>query len=131
MGSGPFIETSPCVNVESAGLEFVQRSRPIILEQPRQRAIREDAPVCLAAWAVVRLVVRVANPLYGGFADWTRLAKSTVHSHARPKRGDFFRKVIPVLSSETVDPLDERFTRGGVKPLCLVFCQFVREGQRR
>src|SRR6476661_5581760 len=46
-------------------LHFVDRSRPILLEEPRHRPVGQQSPVRLTSRAVVRLVVRVSNPLHG------------------------------------------------------------------
>ena len=77
-------------------LKIIEMSRPIILEQARQRAVGQDSAVRLAAGAVVGLVVGVADPLHGRTADGTGLAKPAVHGHAGTKRGHLLGPASPV-----------------------------------
>src|ERR1700761_4890215 len=63
---------------------------PIVLEQTRERAIREQAPAGLAARAVVRLVVSVANALHQRPTDGARLAETAMHRHFGTKGGHLF-----------------------------------------
>src|SRR5260370_21680266 len=73
-----------CPDRSSAADFFVhllQGARPIFSQQPRQRTIGEEPPLGLALRAVVRLVIRVANPLYCRAADWARLTESSMHGH--------------------------------------------------
>ena len=103
----------------TGALQLVERSRPIIFQQPRQRAVGEDAASGLAARAVVGLVVGVADPLYGGAADRARFAEPAVDGHARAERRDFLGKAVAGLGAESLDPFEENLTRGGIEPLDL------------
>src|SRR6516225_8253946 len=43
--------------------QLLQRAWPIVLEQPAQRTVGEQLAAGLAAWAVVRLVLGIDDPL--------------------------------------------------------------------
>ena len=60
-------------------LDVVDGARPVVLEQAGHRAVGQNAAARLAARAVVRLVVGVADPLDGRAADRTRLPEAAVH----------------------------------------------------
>src|SRR4029078_9594433 len=62
---------------------LVKRARPVVLEQPRQRAIGQQAAAGLALRAVVALVVGVDNVLDQRTANRTRLLEAGVHPHLR------------------------------------------------
>src|SRR4029078_8640718 len=70
---------------------FVDRSRPIVAQKPRQGSVRQDAPVGLALSAVVGLVFPVADALYRLAADGTRMAEFAVNGEIRAKRRDVAR----------------------------------------
>src|SRR5262249_1022739 len=75
-------------------LHLLERARPIRLQQSRQRAVREQTAVGLAAGAVIGLVVGVDDALHRRAADRTRLAEAAMHGHLRTERGDLLRKAI-------------------------------------
>src|SRR5262245_13687566 len=55
---------------------------PIFPQQPAQRAIRKHFAPGLAAWAVIDLVFRIADPLHQRPAHGARLPEAPVHRHA-------------------------------------------------
>src|SRR5437764_10677341 len=63
----------------TALLQFLDALGPVILEETRQRAVGQHFAVCLAARAVVRLVLRVNDALDGATTDGTRLAVPPMH----------------------------------------------------
>src|SRR5579863_3783219 len=73
-------------------LQFLERARPIVPEEPRKRPVGEQSAASLAGRAVVRLVRRVADTLDGGLADRAGLAVPYVSGHARPERRDLLRE---------------------------------------
>src|SRR5690606_33807294 len=56
---------APC----SIALELVEGLGPALLQEARERSVREELAARLALRAVVRLVVRVADALHGRAAD--------------------------------------------------------------
>src|ERR1700675_2445892 len=92
--------------------ELVDRARPILLQQSRQGAVREQLPVGLAARAIIRLIVGVPNALYGRTTDRAWLTELAVHSHLFAEGSDFGWKVALRLLAQPVRPLDQRFTCG-------------------
>src|SRR5579872_5576132 len=89
------------------GLELFDRARPVILEEPRERAIREHAPTGLAARAVVGLILGIADTLHGRAADRAGLAEAAVNGHLRAKRSDFLRELITRLRPQSCCPFDQ------------------------
>src|SRR5205085_9035804 len=83
---------------------FFDGSRPIVLEQPRQRAIGEQLAAGLTARAVVTLVFGVHDPLDRCPTGSARLSKSTVNGHVRTKGGDFFREPLRCFISQSLRP---------------------------
>ena len=67
-------------------LQLLERPRPVVLEQPRQRAIGQQLAAGLAGRTVVRFVRGVANALHRRAAHRTRLAVAAVHGHPVAKR---------------------------------------------
>ena len=104
--------TSSCRCCVSALVDFgfplLDRPRPVVLEQPRQRAVGEQLAARLAAGAVVRFVVGVANPLHRRAAHGARLAEATVDGHLGVKGGHLFGKAVARLLAQPVDPRCER-----------------------
>src|SRR5207247_9328977 len=68
-------------------LQLLQRLRPVLMQETRERTVREEAAARLTARAVVGLVVRVNDPLHGRAAVGTRLAVAAVHRHVGTERG--------------------------------------------
>src|SRR5689334_13523923 len=97
-------------------LEFVERARPIVLQQARHRAVGKKASVGLAGRAVVALVLRIHDALNGRSTHRARQSVSSVNSHLGTKRGDLGWKLVRSLSSEPVGPLYESDLHGIVQP---------------
>src|SRR5438067_73596 len=95
----------------SAPRQFVDRLRPILFEQARQRAVGEQLTVGLAARTIVGLVVGVADALDGRAADGARFSKFSVHGHLIAERGDLRREIAGRFRSQTIGPFDEHYTR--------------------
>src|SRR5579864_6655846 len=74
--------------------QCLERTRPIIPEEPRERPVGEESPARLAGRAVVRLVRGVPDSLDGRAADRAGFAVPSVGGHARAKRGDLLRERI-------------------------------------
>ena len=79
---------APCASL----LELLQRLRPVAAQQLRERAVGEELAARLAGRAVVRLVLRVDDPLDRRPADGTRLAVAAVHGHPLAERGHLLRE---------------------------------------
>src|SRR5688572_4117617 len=109
----------------AARLELLERPGPVLVQQPRQRAVGEQPPAGLAAGTVVRLVLGVDDALHRRPAHRTRLAVAAVHGHARAERGDALRKILTGLLPQPLDPLDEDVARGGEQPRRLVRGELV------
>src|SRR5882724_4005680 len=62
--------------------QFVQRAWPIGAQQSRQTAIRENLAARLAAGAIIRLFISVADAQHFFTAPWAWLAIAAVHRHA-------------------------------------------------
>src|SRR5215510_8179672 len=72
--------------------EFLDRSRPVVLQKPRHRAIRQHLPLRLAARAVVRFVFRIDDALHARAADRAWLAEAAMYGHIGPESSHFFGK---------------------------------------
>src|SRR5439155_1090252 len=107
-------------------LELLQPSRPVLLQQARERAVGEERPARLAAGTVVRLVPRVDDPLHGRAADRTRLPVAAVDGHGRTEGGDALRKPGPDFVPQALRPLTERRTDRVVQPSDLLITQLTR-----
>src|SRR5688572_32841435 len=88
-------------------LELLERARPVLLEQPRQRPIGEQLAAGLAHRAVVRLVLGVDDTLHRRPAHRARLAELAVHRHLGPERGDLVGEAVADLGAEPRGPLLE------------------------
>src|SRR5580698_7654860 len=86
------------------GFEFIHGARPIFSQQPRQAAIRENFSAGLAACAVVRFFVGVANPQDFVAASRAGLAVAPVNRHIFSKCGDFLGESLRCLSAEMFNP---------------------------
>ena len=65
---------SRSVVAPAQGLELFQSARPVLLEQARKRAVRQELAARLADGAVIGLVIGVADALHLGAAARARLA---------------------------------------------------------
>ena len=104
-------------------LELLERARPVALEQPRERAIREQLSLRLAGCAVVRLVAGVDDPLDGRGAGGTRLAVASVRGHLGPEGRHLLRKAFTRLRAQSLDPDAQHRLRRREQPLALLFLQ--------
>ena len=71
---GRSLTRSRSVVAPAQGLEFFQSARPVLLEQARKRAVRQELAARLADGAVIGLVIGVADALHLGAAARARLA---------------------------------------------------------
>ena len=93
-----------CRSAALEGFEFVEGTRPVGAEQPRQAAIGEELAAGLAGGAVVGFVVGVSNTLNGRAAPRAGLAEAAVNCHFRTECSDAFGKLFPGLGDEAVHP---------------------------
>src|SRR5262245_25428511 len=91
--------------------QLVQRARPVVLQQLRERAVLQDAPAGLATRAVVALVLRAHDALDRRGAHRTGLAEAAVHGHVGAKGRDLLRKTVAGLAAQALDPLREHGAR--------------------
>src|SRR6516162_3229681 len=89
-------------------LQFFYCSRPIVLEQPAQRAVVEDLAACLAFRAVIRLILCINDALHGRTADGARMAEATMHSHAFPKCSYTFGETVARFAAQSFGPFGQR-----------------------
>src|SRR5947208_15219338 len=99
---------------------FLQRARPVLLEQPGQRPIGEHAPAGLTRRAVVHLVFGVADPLNRRAAHRTRLAIPAVHRHLLAERRDSLGEAVPRRFAQAFDPGEQRVSGGVVESFDLL-----------
>ncbi len=83
----------------------IQAAWPVILQQARQRAIREYPTTGLALCAVVGFVILVANPLHRRLAYRTGFGKLAMYGHVGAKSRHFARKFVPGLDPKSVTPI--------------------------
>src|SRR3984885_776381 len=81
------------------GFQFIQRARPIGSQQTRKTAFSKHLAACLAARAVVRFIVGVANALHLLPATRTGLIEATMTAISGRKAvtfsGNFFAASAP------------------------------------
>src|SRR6266853_1829198 len=97
------------------GLDIVNRFRPVVPKQPRQRAIGKQAPAGLAFRAVVALVRGVDDALHRRAADRARLFESAMNGHALVKGGDLLGKTASQLLTQAIDPEEQSVSRRAVE----------------
>src|SRR5262245_884044 len=112
-------------------LELLERARPVVPQETRQRTVREHPPPCLAARAVVGLVLRVDDALDGRATGRARLSIATVDGHAVAECGHALREAAGRLSSKAVDPVGQRGPHRLEETGGLVGGQPAREHHRR
>ena len=86
-------------------LELLNRARPVLLEEPRERSVGQDLPARLAARAVVDLVLRAHDPLHARAAHRARLPVPAVHRHPLAEGGDALGEAARRLAPEPIRPL--------------------------
>src|ERR1700689_5517845 len=87
-----FIPPTPPRSPLLYSLQLVKSARPILPQQPRQRAVRQQFPARLAGGAVIRLIRGVADALHFGAAARAWLAVTPMDGHAVAERRDLLRK---------------------------------------
>ncbi len=112
-------------------LDVVDRLRPVVLQQPRKRAVREKLPAGLAARAVVALVLGVDDSLHRRIAYRAGLAVPSVHGHSLPKGGHGLGKTRSHLAPQDVGPAVQRGARCLVQARDLLGRQRPRQLQGR
>src|SRR5437867_6145325 len=114
----PYIHTGRLgvASLEPA-LPLLERSRPILLQEPRHGAVGEYSSIRLAAWAVVHLALRVPNALHRRTAHGAGLAVAAVYRHLGPEGGHLLGKPVSDLGAQALDPCAQRFARGAIEPL--------------
>ncbi len=108
--------------------KFLRRLRPILLEQQRQRPIRQKPPASLATRTIIRLVRRIPNALNFCAADRAWTAKLPMDGHLRSKGRDILRKIRACLLAQKIDPMRHCFLSGAMETLNFLVRQFL--GQR-
>src|SRR5581483_3182645 len=91
----------------AARLELVERARPVLMEQARERAIGEQPSRGLAGRTVVGFVVSVADPLNRRAADRTGRAIATMNRHRGSKGRHVFGESVAGLGAQPRDPFAE------------------------
>src|SRR5687767_5847947 len=110
--------------------DVIDRAWPILLQQPRERAVGEETAAGLTARAVVRLVVGVADALHGRAAHRTRLAEPAVHRHLRTERGDFFGETVADVGPQPVGPFAQHDARRIEQLIDLLLAELLRQRER-
>ena len=87
---------------------LLERARPVFAQQARQCAVGEEPPTCLAARAVVRLVVRVGNPRDRRPASRARFSVPSVDRYAFVKGGHFLGEAFAGFAPKTLGPFEQR-----------------------
>src|SRR5690606_4548415 len=111
-------------------LQLVEGPRPILPEKSRKGPVRQQLTASLAGRAVIRLVVRVLDPLDRGSAPRAGLAVAAVNRHPRVERRDLRREIRTCLFDEEVGPPAERRAGDLVQPLDLGVVEQGREAGR-
>src|SRR3954453_21967440 len=101
-------------------LQLLQAPGPILLEQPRESAVGEEASARLADGTIVGLVVRVPDPLHRSPAAGTGLAVAPVDRHPDPERGHLLRKAVSAVLPQPHRPLAPPRHRGLMQTLDLI-----------
>src|SRR5579864_4091330 len=113
------------------GLKFFERPRPVRPQKPGQTAIGKDFSAGLASGAVIRFVVRIANPKNFLSAPRTRLSVAAVNRHAFAKRGHLFGKGGFRLRAQPVDPEPQGLARRREQSFRFLRLQLMRERDGR
>ncbi len=116
-----------------AGLPRVDTAGPIVLQQPRHRAVSQHLAAGLAARAVVGLVLGIPDPLHRRAARPARLAVLAVNREVGPegrdvaRAGELRRELLP----QRLNPVSQRRLRGLVERRDLVVREPAGPLQRR
>src|SRR5438105_1584079 len=109
-----------------ARFELLDRSWPVLFEQPSQGSIGEQSAAGLACRTVVRLVLGVHDALNGRATHRARLPIASVNGHVFAERSDLLREATSGIVAQALDPFLEHLTRGGEQLLHLALGQRVR-----
>src|SRR5262249_49367793 len=101
---------------------FFKASRPVLLKEPRKRAVSEKTAACLAIGTVISLVGCIADPLNERLTSWARLFIAAMDRHSFAKSGHFFRKLFPVFAPQAVRPIDQRLADGLKQSIDFFLC---------
>src|SRR6185436_18570193 len=85
-------------------LPFLNRLRPVVLEQPREGAVGQEFPASLAARTVVGFVLRPYNPLHRGSTDRAGLSEAAMHRHFGAKGSHLLRELRFGLRQQSFGP---------------------------
>src|SRR5262249_9796033 len=107
--------------------ELLEAPRPVLLEEARQRAIRQEPPSGLAGGAVVGLVVGVDDALDRRAAVRARLPVATVDGHPLPEGGHLLGESIARLLAQPIGPRPEHGAGRLVESPDLVLVELLRE----
>ena len=122
---------SPSKSPPPQRLQLLHRPRPILPQQPRQTPIRQHPPARLASRAIIRLILRIPNPLNFLPASRTGQPIPPMHRHILAKRRHLLRKSIPSLGAQPLDPHRQHIARSRKQPHPLLILQPVRKRHRR
>src|SRR5439155_16455682 len=108
-------------------LHLLQAPRPVVLQKPGERAVRQQHAARLAARAVVGLVLGVDDALHGRAAVGTRLAVAPMDGHPLAEGGHLFGEAVAGLRAQAFGPLVERRPRRRVEARDLVVAELARQ----
>src|SRR5439155_464197 len=91
---------------------LLEAPRPVVLEEPGERAVGEEHAARLAAGAVVGLVLGVDDALHGRAAVGTGLAVAPMDGHAVAEGGHLLGEAVARLRAQAFGPLLQRRLRG-------------------
>src|SRR5580704_9363359 len=111
--------------------EFVERTRPVFVQQPRERAVGEQAAASLAGRTIIRFVARIADALDFRAASRARLPVAAVNRHFGTKRGDLLGKFAVGFSTQPISRFDQYRPRSVVESSDFIVSQLLRHGYGR
>src|SRR5207253_5402166 len=103
-----------------AWLNLIERARPILLQDPRQGAVREQPAARLAGGTVIHLVFGVADTLHRRSVHGARLAEPAVHGHPVPERRHLLRERLAGFGTQARHPAGQGVPHGVEQPLALL-----------
>src|SRR5712692_6468204 len=112
------------------GLEFVERARPVLVQQAGKSAVGEQASSGLASRTIIGLVAGITYALDFGPTARAWLSIAAVDRHAGPKRGDLLGKCAGCFGPQALGPFDQRRARRVVEPLDFLRGQLLRHRDR-
>src|SRR5689334_8998337 len=115
----------------SPSLQLLHRPRPILFQQPRQCAVREEPPFRLTARTVVRLVVAIADALHGRATYGAGETIAAMDRHVVAERRDLLGEFVAGLGAKTSCPVEQRRASGVIEARDFFVAQPGRELERR